>query len=234
MPNKPQQHLKFYDGFGANFRTIRELHGLTQEQLAEEINFTNKTISLIESEKRNPTIEQLNVYAEKFNVSLDFLTGRTKTPYPDVQLIQSYTGLSESSIQLLENTQKYNAETWYMDIINAILESEHFKRIIYLLTESITRHSSEIKDGVFKTTTNEIAETIVTKEFHLLIAEMREKFKNKVDDRIWYTCLRQLYDDGKITDLQYEQTKAEFKKGNYKYNPLDGGAENGKHNPSKE
>lgn len=103
MANKPQTRLNFYKGYGKNFKRIRIENNLTLESLSEIINFSVKTISAIENESRVPTIEQLNIYTEKFNVPLDFLTGRIKTMSIDISLICEYTGLSENAVKLLSN-----------------------------------------------------------------------------------------------------------------------------------
>lgn len=108
MANKPQTRLNFHKGYGKNFKRIRIENNLTLENLSEIINFSVKTISAIENESRLPTIEQLNVYVEKFDVPLDFLTGRTKAMNIEISSICEYTGLSEEAVNKLskiKNTQ---------------------------------------------------------------------------------------------------------------------------------
>lgn len=101
MANRAQVKLKFYDGYGENFKALREKEGLTLSELGEQLFYSDKTISMIENESRLPTIEQLNRYIEKFNVSLDYLTGRTKAMTSDLQMICEYTGLSEAAVRKL-------------------------------------------------------------------------------------------------------------------------------------
>lgn len=103
MANKPQVKLKCIKGYGNNFKKLRELNNLTQMQLSEQINFSDKVISLIEKEEREPTNEQLNAYCDRFNVSLDYLTGRTKAISATVQMICEFTGLSEKALLSLRS-----------------------------------------------------------------------------------------------------------------------------------
>lgn len=105
MANKPQTRLNFYKGYGENFRRIRQENNLTLNELEKQINFSVQTISAIENESRFPTIEQLNIYTEKFNVPLDFLTGRIKTMSIDISLICEYTGLSEFTVDALHGVE---------------------------------------------------------------------------------------------------------------------------------
>lgn len=49
-------------------------------QLAEAIDTTKATISNFENAQRNPSLEMLIKLADYFNVSIDFLIGRTNDP----------------------------------------------------------------------------------------------------------------------------------------------------------
>lgn len=58
-------------------RTLRIESGLTQKQLAQKINSTDKNIWAYEKGIATPSIETLKSYAEYFDVSVDYLLGRT-------------------------------------------------------------------------------------------------------------------------------------------------------------
>lgn len=131
MANKPQVKLNFKKGYGENIKRIREQNGLTQNELAAQFGYTDKALSLIENEQRTPTIEQLNLYSEKFNVSIDYLTGRAATPYPDLQLISDCTGLTEDSIEALKGLPDLDFnDPARIDILNRIITHRHFKRLL--------------------------------------------------------------------------------------------------------
>lgn len=133
MANRAQVKLKFYDGYGENFKALREKEGLTLSELGEQLFYSDKTISMIENESRLPTIEQLNRYIEKFNVSLDYLTGRTKAMTSDLQMICEYTGLSEKSVIALRefNDNFKNPENnGIINYIDSIFSSPDFYQIL--------------------------------------------------------------------------------------------------------
>ena len=52
---------------------LRKKHGLTQQQLADKLNLSNKTISKWESGSGSPDISNLPVLAEAFGISVDEL-----------------------------------------------------------------------------------------------------------------------------------------------------------------
>jgi len=62
---------------GKRIKELREAKKLTQKELAEQLGLTDATIGLYEVEKRNPPIATLNGLANFFDVSVDYLLGRT-------------------------------------------------------------------------------------------------------------------------------------------------------------
>ena len=59
------------------FKTLRQEDGLTQNQLAKNIGIGQSTIVGYERGDREPTASNLIKYANYFNVSMDYLVGRT-------------------------------------------------------------------------------------------------------------------------------------------------------------
>ncbi|WP_406242060.1 helix-turn-helix domain-containing protein [Tissierella carlieri] len=62
---------------GKRIKTLRNERNLLQKDLAEQLNLSQQTISLYESEKRQPDYQILQSIADFFNVSVDYLLGRT-------------------------------------------------------------------------------------------------------------------------------------------------------------
>lgn len=58
-------------------KNLRIEHGLTQSELGERLNIGQATIACYESGQREPHISILIAYADFFECSLDYLTGRT-------------------------------------------------------------------------------------------------------------------------------------------------------------
>ena len=66
---------------------LRKKQGLTQQQLADKLNLSNKTISKWESGSGSPDISNLPVLAEALGISVDeLLKGELKSPESDTSL----------------------------------------------------------------------------------------------------------------------------------------------------
>ncbi len=68
-----------YTTFGKRLREIRKERGLTQDELAAILGTSKQILSRYELEQRSPKIEQVKKYAEKLQVSVDFLLGDTES-----------------------------------------------------------------------------------------------------------------------------------------------------------
>lgn len=70
----------FYDNFPSRLKQLRQSSGLTLEQLGNNIGSTKSTLSNFENGNKNPSLEILINLADYFNVSIDYLAGRTDNP----------------------------------------------------------------------------------------------------------------------------------------------------------
>ncbi len=61
-------------------KELRKNKGISQLRLATELNTTQNTISRYETGEREPGIDELIKIADFFNVSVDYLIGRTENP----------------------------------------------------------------------------------------------------------------------------------------------------------
>ncbi len=59
--------------FGQRIRTLRKERSLNQEQLAELTGFHRNYIGMIERGERNPALKNIQIFAEKFEISLSEL-----------------------------------------------------------------------------------------------------------------------------------------------------------------
>ena len=64
-------------------KELREKRGISQEELANEVNLSNQVISFYENGKREPKIEKWQKLADYFNVSVPYLQG-TVDEYIDI------------------------------------------------------------------------------------------------------------------------------------------------------
>ena len=63
--------------FGENLKLLRKQMGLTQQGIADKINTSRSCISNYESGNRQPDNETIKVLADFFDVSVDYLFGRS-------------------------------------------------------------------------------------------------------------------------------------------------------------
>lgn len=61
-------------------KELRKLRGISQLKLALDLNTNQNTISRYETGEREPGINELIKIADYFNVSVDYLIGRTDNP----------------------------------------------------------------------------------------------------------------------------------------------------------
>ena len=65
---------------GHRIAKLREKRGLTQGNLAEKIGISRASLSHYETNRREPDYDTLEKIADFFNVSVDYLLGRTERP----------------------------------------------------------------------------------------------------------------------------------------------------------
>lgn len=89
--------------FPERLLTLRKKQSLTQQQVANELQISRVSLGLYESGQRLPDIEVLAKIAKYYNVSADYLLGRSeaKTLDTKVQDICEYTGLTEENVEKL-------------------------------------------------------------------------------------------------------------------------------------
>lgn len=66
--------------FNEHLKQLRQSHSVTQKQLAEFIGASERGIQNYEIGVRKPTYDVLIALADYFNVSLDYLVGRSDDP----------------------------------------------------------------------------------------------------------------------------------------------------------
>lgn len=127
--------------FSERLRELREAAGLTQQELAEKLNWSRGSISFYEKCQRCPDIEFLKAASTFFGVSADWFIGQSdvKSPHADIQAVCAFTGLSETSVgSILRETA--NEET--RKVLNIILsfDTDAFHRIVKNAQKGIFIH----------------------------------------------------------------------------------------------
>ncbi len=72
--------MDFRKNFSERLSLLRKQKGVSLATLGEYLGVTDEAVRLLEKSKRSPSFEVLCALAGYFDVSLDFLTGRTDNP----------------------------------------------------------------------------------------------------------------------------------------------------------
>lgn len=102
---------KYKAPFAVRLRKLMKDRDITQDALAQKIDKTRQTVSQYVNGDSEPGYATLVKIADFFQVSTDYLLGRTGTKSADIskQAVMKYTGLSEVNVSslhyLVENTQ---------------------------------------------------------------------------------------------------------------------------------
>ncbi|GAA4839386.1 hypothetical protein GCM10023310_16490 [Paenibacillus vulneris] len=67
--------------YGERIASLREKHSLTQEGLSNKLGITRASLSHYENNRREPDYDTIVSIANLFNVSIDYLIGRTDDPH---------------------------------------------------------------------------------------------------------------------------------------------------------
>ena len=99
--------------FGDIFKQLRLEKGLSQDRIAEELDVSQPLIAKWESHQSTPAPEMLDYIADYFDVSTDYLIGRTNDrryfklnddSIEDFNLLfNKYKGLSDSDKEFMKN-----------------------------------------------------------------------------------------------------------------------------------
>ncbi|WP_201319226.1 helix-turn-helix domain-containing protein [Paenibacillus sp. EPM92] len=67
--------------YGERIASLREKHAMTQEELSNKLGITRASLSHYENNRRAPDYDTITNIAGFFNVSIDYLLGRTDDPH---------------------------------------------------------------------------------------------------------------------------------------------------------
>lgn len=84
---------------GNRIRDVRNLRGMTSDELSEKVNLSSESLRHIEIAASKPSLKTLFAIAEALDVSLDYLTGRTPS-FQEAFTMDHANGLSLNETQL--------------------------------------------------------------------------------------------------------------------------------------
>lgn len=137
--------MNYKETFAQRLIELREQKNITQQELAEELGITRQSLSLYEKAERTINIELLAKIADFFNVSTDYLMGRTDTATLDesIQTACKITGLTASSIHNLQNLKNFE-DIKVFDIMDAFITSISSSLLYEIREMLISKQKKEI------------------------------------------------------------------------------------------
>lgn len=92
---------------GERIKYLREKKGLTQKDVATKLGLEPAAISKYELDMREPNIEAIKKLATLFNVSIDYLLGRTSNVLVSIEEIKELLETSEYVLLNIELGEEY-------------------------------------------------------------------------------------------------------------------------------
>lgn len=159
--------------FANKLRELRVIEKLSQTELAEKLGVSRGSISFYENGERTADIDFIYKAAQFFNVSADYLIGRTNasTQNEDIRAICDYTGLSEKAVSELHGTKSLvdscnderagidegteecaGSRENALDIVNLFIEAympqlgRHLYKYKLEIAEAVEEHNIKIKE----------------------------------------------------------------------------------------
>lgn len=92
-----------YNTLGSRIKECRQVMGLSQSELAQQLHCTQAALSQYENGNREPGLQELVQIASALNTSTDYLLGLTeiKSNNTDLKMMGDYLGLTERALQTL-------------------------------------------------------------------------------------------------------------------------------------
>lgn len=120
------------DTFAKRLKALREERNLSQSELSQVLGISRGSLSFYENNERTADIEILNKVSEYFDVTLDYLLGKSDNRTPENVNIGKVTGLSDEAIAQLQITKENMP---YTTVLNYLIANKHiFLLIDYLLS----------------------------------------------------------------------------------------------------
>lgn len=105
--------------FAQRLKKLRQQKGLSQYQLADLLKLTRGQLANYEQKKRQPDFDTLELLADFFNVSTDYLLGRTDDPTPPhvklekpnfEEYVLAAATLADATIRIAELDSRYGMD----------------------------------------------------------------------------------------------------------------------------
>lgn len=116
--------FSFKDGF----KRARKNNGYTQKTFSEKFNTSIETVRNWEQGRNIPEIETLEKLCNFFHCDIDYLFGNIECETHNKQFIHDYTGLSEVTIDKLNNRISHE---WISSTLDKLISMKTFEYVLF-------------------------------------------------------------------------------------------------------
>lgn len=198
MGKVPKSKNKELKTLGARIEAERTRLGMTQQELADKLFIKREKITRIETDipGRNLSVQELEMLADIFNVSMDYLLGRSASKKVDNNEISKVLGLDDNAIEIFVDIK----ENKRSNLLNHLLASLELDDVLASIAEYA--NTTYLHDNIRQIS------SILTSSFYdeeILSKENIEKIKNLYDE---YKTITNSYT---LQTLKFMDTTEEIK-----------------------
>ncbi|MDE7389366.1 MAG: helix-turn-helix domain-containing protein [Lachnospiraceae bacterium] len=120
------------ESFALRLYAIRENKGLSRQKVADDLGISRASLEYYEKGKRTPDINTIELIADYFGISIDYLLGVTdcQSYDTDIRQICDYTGLSKGAVEALHECKEMAKSSEYRAILNDFIEQRRMYTLI--------------------------------------------------------------------------------------------------------
>ena len=135
---------------GERLKELRKKNGYTQVTLADNLGVSKSTVAMWETDKRMPDFDKLNELCDLFDVSLDYLTGRSddvsspKLTEKDIDQLGRWTAVDDYS----ETLRMYaSLDSYGKAAVDALIRSERLRCLDQDTLEKTDKSKIRVMNG---------------------------------------------------------------------------------------
>lgn len=138
--------------FIERLKTAREAQNITQGEAAKRLDISLATYRKYEQEggNRTDTAHYIATLANTFDVSTDYLIGKSPTPHPEYNDVIKTTGLNEKAIHQLQELHALDGAEIYqgnLDFVNCFLGNGECTALFFQKLMPLLRNLNEAMNG---------------------------------------------------------------------------------------
>lgn len=134
---------------GERLATLRKERGLTQKQLAAALHLSVGTIAMYETDKRKLDMDKINIFCDFFNISSDYLLGRSHSS-TSTSNTSNTSSISNTSNASRKTSKKFSADQLELlqlyNSLSPINRGRALERVRILAETEIHQKNDKVSD----------------------------------------------------------------------------------------